>query len=97
MTAFGRHQLTELGLLLRAAARVEIMPRFRKLPPGAIRTKSGPLDLVMGAALRRVGVPFAVVVHDADLHPGDTLRLQAVFQRVLPPKRSQKAVLCLKA
>lgn len=49
MTAFGRRQLAELGLLLRAAARTEIMPRFRKLPPGSIRTKSGPLDLVTEA------------------------------------------------
>ena len=35
--------------LLRAAARTEIMPRFRKLQPGMIRTKSGPTDLVTEA------------------------------------------------
>lgn len=49
MSAFSRRQLAELGLLLRAAARTEIMPRFRKLPPEAIRAKSGPLDLVTEA------------------------------------------------
>lgn len=49
MTAFSRRQLAELGLLLRAAARTEIMPRFRKLPPEAVRAKSGPLDLVTEA------------------------------------------------
>lgn len=62
----------------------QLMRRLRRLDlDAAICAMPGPLDLVMGAALRRVGVPFAVVVHDADLHPGDTLRLQAVFQRRL--------------
>ena len=49
----------------------------------AVCAMPGPLDLLMAAALRRAGVPFAVVVHDADLHPGETLRLQAAFQRRL--------------
>ncbi len=35
--------------LMRAAARTEIMPRFRKLDGGAIRTKSSPTDLVTEA------------------------------------------------
>ena len=35
--------------LLRAAARAEIMPRFRKLQPGAVRSKTGPNDLVTEA------------------------------------------------
>jgi fructose-1,6-bisphosphatase/inositol monophosphatase family enzyme len=39
----------EVVQLLRAAARVEIMPRFRKLPPGSVRAKTGPLDLVTEA------------------------------------------------
>ncbi len=42
-------QACELDLLLRAAARIEIMPRFRKLGADDIRTKSGPLDLVTDA------------------------------------------------
>ena len=45
---FTLRQTHELDLLLRAAARAEIMPRFRKLG-GAVRTKSGPLDLVTDA------------------------------------------------
>ena len=49
----------------------------------AICMQPGPLDLVMAAALRRLGVKFAVVVHDADLHPGDGLPLQMVLQRRL--------------
>ena len=36
----------EIVQVLRAAARVEILPRFRKLEPSGIRTKTGPLDLV---------------------------------------------------
>jgi fructose-1,6-bisphosphatase/inositol monophosphatase family enzyme len=42
-------QLESLGDLLRAAARAEIMPRFRRLDVGAIRSKTGPLDLVTDA------------------------------------------------
>ncbi len=42
-------QACELDLLLRAAARTEIMPRFRKLGADGVRTKSGPLDLVTDA------------------------------------------------
>jgi fructose-1,6-bisphosphatase/inositol monophosphatase family enzyme len=49
MHSFTLRQTTELDLLLRAAARTEIMPRFRNLPAGSIRTKSGPLDLVTDA------------------------------------------------
>jgi fructose-1,6-bisphosphatase/inositol monophosphatase family enzyme len=40
---------TDVVQLLRAAARTEIMPRFRKLAPGAIRAKTGPNDLVTEA------------------------------------------------
>lgn len=35
--------------LLRGAAQAEILPRFRRLADGAVRTKSGPLDLVTDA------------------------------------------------
>ena len=41
--------LDEVVQLLRAAARSEIMPRFRNLQPGMIRTKSGPTDFVTEA------------------------------------------------
>jgi fructose-1,6-bisphosphatase/inositol monophosphatase family enzyme len=40
---------TEVVQLLRTAARAEIMPRFRKLAPGAVRSKTGPNDLVTEA------------------------------------------------
>ena len=38
-----------MSLLLRAAGRAEVMPRFRKLATGDVRSKSGPLDLVTDA------------------------------------------------
>lgn len=49
----------------------------------AICAMPGPLDLLMATALRRAGVPFLVVVHDADLHPGDGWPLQMQLQRSL--------------
>ncbi len=39
----------DVAALLRAAARAEVLPRFRRLAAGAVRTKSGPLDLVTDA------------------------------------------------
>ena len=40
---------TEVAALLRDASRAEILPRFRRLAQGAVRAKSGPLDLVTDA------------------------------------------------
>ena len=39
----------ELAAILRAAAKAEILPRFRRLDPQTIRTKSNPTDLVTEA------------------------------------------------
>lgn len=49
----------------------------------AICAMPAPLDLLMASALRRAAIPFAVVVHDASLHPGDILPLQIVLQNRL--------------
>jgi len=58
--------------------------RIRALAPDvALCAMPGPLDLAMAAALRRAGVPFLVVVHDADAHPGDGLPGQMALQRAL--------------
>ena len=45
----GAARAGEVAALLRAASQAEILPRFRKLAAGAVRTKSGPLDLVTDA------------------------------------------------
>jgi fructose-1,6-bisphosphatase/inositol monophosphatase family enzyme len=41
--------LAALASIVREAARAEIMPRFRRLTGGAVRQKTGPLDLVTEA------------------------------------------------
>ena len=46
---FPRQQLADIAALLREAGQREIMPRFRNLEAGSVRTKSGPLDLVTEA------------------------------------------------
>jgi glycosyltransferase involved in cell wall biosynthesis len=76
------------GFLARAAAApFALRGLARKLeaigPDIAVCTMAGPLDLLMAAALRRRGVPFVVLVHDADAHPGDGFPLQMRLQRAL--------------
>jgi fructose-1,6-bisphosphatase/inositol monophosphatase family enzyme len=46
---FTKRDLSILSDLLREAARDEVLPRFRRLGADAVRTKSGPLDLVTDA------------------------------------------------
>lgn len=49
----------------------------------ALCAMPAPLDVLMAAALRLAGVPFAVVVHDAQLHPGDVFPWQMPLQRAV--------------
>ena len=49
MTLFALTSLQVLDEILHAASASEIMPRFRRLGDGDIRTKDGPLDLVTEA------------------------------------------------
>ncbi|MGC8475488.1 MAG: glycosyltransferase [Acetobacteraceae bacterium] len=52
-------------------------------PDAAICVMPGPMDLTMAVALRRLRVPFGVIVHDAVPHPGDGLPGQFALQRTL--------------
>ncbi|MEJ1158105.1 inositol monophosphatase family protein [Prosthecomicrobium sp. N25] len=46
MPTFTRADLADLGAILREAADVEILPRFRRLETADVSTKAGPHDLV---------------------------------------------------
>ena len=70
-----------LGAPLR---RRRLLARIAAMAPDvAICAMPGPLDLEMALALRWLGIPFLVVVHDADRHPGDGSRIQMLLQRRL--------------
>jgi glycosyltransferase involved in cell wall biosynthesis len=72
----------------------ELARQVRRLSPDfALCAMPGPLDLAMHAALRREGVPYAVVVHDADTHPGDGYPLQMTLQRQLVRRADAVVVL----
>lgn len=62
-------------------------------PDAALCAMPGPLDLAMHAALRRQRIPYAVVVHDADAHPGDGYPLQMALQRLLVRRADALVVL----
>jgi glycosyltransferase involved in cell wall biosynthesis len=71
-------------LLLAPLAVPGLVRRVRALRPNlAICAQPGPLDLLMVAALRRLRVNFVVVVHDAEVHPGDGMPFQMMLQGLL--------------
>jgi glycosyltransferase involved in cell wall biosynthesis len=76
------------GFVLRVLSLPVLLPALiRKLralaPDVAICAMPAALDLLMAAALRRLGVSYFVIVHDADIHPGDGLPMQMTLQRRL--------------
>ena len=84
---FGARDLATLAELLREVGRTEVMPRFRKLGGGAVRQKTGPLDLVteadeaaerrLTAALERRFPSAAVIGEEATSADPTRLRLLA--------------------
>ena len=89
-----------VGFLRRALLAPFAVPglarRIRALRPDlAICSQPGPLDLLMAAALRWLRLPFVVVVHDAQGHPGDGMPFQMMLQALLCRRAS--AVVALSA
>jgi glycosyltransferase involved in cell wall biosynthesis len=77
-----------LSFLVRVlTAPVALVPLTIKLwrlqPDLAICAMPGPLDLLMGVALRLLGVRLLVIVHEAEVHPGDGYPFQMTIQRLL--------------
>ena len=77
-----------IGFLVRVAGALfsvrALVERIRRLAPEvAVCAQPAPLDLVMARALDVLRVPFIVLVHDADYHPGDGLPMQMWLQRML--------------
>jgi glycosyltransferase involved in cell wall biosynthesis len=63
---------------------LDLTKRLRRLDLRiAICAMPGPLDLLMATALRRIGVPIAVIAHDATAHPGDGFPLLFRLQGAL--------------
>jgi glycosyltransferase involved in cell wall biosynthesis len=70
-----------------ATAPFAVGPLARRIaalaPDAALCAMPAALDLLMAAALRQAGVPFAVAIHDADPHPGEAWLVQMRLQRAL--------------
>jgi glycosyltransferase involved in cell wall biosynthesis len=70
--------------------------QLRRLAPDiALCAMPALLDTRMTAALRSLGIDYAVIVHDAEAHPGDALSFLALDQTRL--LRGAKHLFCLSA
>ena len=71
------------SLFIRSVLR-PIFDRLRAAPPdAAIVTMISYWDVALAHHLRRMGVPVVVMVHDAEVHPGDRFHLAVHLQRRL--------------
>jgi glycosyltransferase involved in cell wall biosynthesis len=71
-----------------------IMARLEANPPdAAIVTMMGYWDIFLVRRLRRLGVPVVVIIHDAEVHPGDRFHLAVFLQRHLA--RTSEGVITL--
>jgi glycosyltransferase involved in cell wall biosynthesis len=87
-----------VGFLLRLLtipfSRPGLIRRLRALAPDvAFCAMPAALDLLMASALRQLGVPFFVLIHDADAHPGDATPMQMALQRHLAARATGLATL----
>ena len=87
-----------IGFLVRVAGALfsvrALVERIRRLAPEvAVCAQPAPLDLVMARALDVLRVPFIVLVHDADYHPGDGLPMQMWLQRMVCQRAAAIGVL----
>jgi glycosyltransferase involved in cell wall biosynthesis len=87
------------SFLLRVAGAPLALPfllaRLRRFAPDlAICALPGPLDVLMAVALWLLGTRLVVVVHEAEVHPGDGFPLQMRLQRLLCRCAGGIAVLC---
>ena len=81
------------SLFIRSVLR-PIFDRLRAAPPDvAIVTMMGYWDIFLIRHLHRMGVPVVVVVHDAEVHPGDRFYLVVRLQRHL--MRQSEGVIAL--
>jgi hypothetical protein len=89
---------TTLGFVAQRLASPFLRPRtmsnLRRLAPGiAVCAMPALLDGRMLAALRALRIGYAVIVHDAEAHPGDSLSFQALGQNRL--LRGAQHLFCL--
>ena len=76
-------QFLQRTLRIRAILR-PLLTRLEASPPdAAIVTMTGYWDIFLMRRLRRLGVPVVILIHDAQMHPGDSVRVMVRLQKEL--------------